>query len=42
MDDEDLEILLLDALTQEPSSADFGFKINLESLAEEMCIEYFR
>ena len=42
MDDEDFEILLVDALCKEPSPAMFGFKINLDSLEEQTSIELFR
>lgn len=34
MDDDDFDILLVDALYKEPSPATFGFKINLDSLEE--------
>jgi len=42
MDDEDFEILLVDALCKEPSPAMLGFKINLDSLEEQTSIELFR
>ena len=42
MDDKDFDILLVDALCKEPSPAMFGFKINLDSLAEQTSIELFR
>ena len=41
-EDEDIEVLLVDALSRVPSSADYGFKINLESLEEQVCIDLFR
>lgn len=41
-DDDDFDILLVDALYKEPSPATFGFKINLDSLDEQMSIELFR
>ncbi|XP_067025122.1 uncharacterized protein [Acropora muricata] len=42
MVDDDFDILLVDALYKEPSPATFGFKINLDSLEEQMSIELFR
>lgn len=39
---DELEILLLDALSKEPSQNKVGFKINLETLEEQTCIELFR
>ena len=41
-DKDDDDILLVDALYKEPSPATFGFKINLDSLDEQMSIELFR
>ena len=41
-DDEDIEILLVDALSKVPSSVDIGFKIDLESLDEQTSIDLFR
>ena len=40
--DEDIEILLVDALSKIPSSVELGFKIDLESLDEQTCIDFFR
>ena len=40
--DEDIEILLVDALSKIPSSVELGFKIDLESLDEQTCIDLFR
>lgn len=42
MDDDDFDILLVDALYKEPSPATLGFKINLDSLEEQTSIELFR
>ena len=42
MDDDDFEILHVDALCKEPSPAMFGFKINVDSLKEQTSIELFR
>ena len=42
MDDDDFDILLVDALYNEPSPAMFGFKINLDSLEQQMSVELFR
>ncbi|XP_068708323.1 uncharacterized protein [Montipora foliosa] len=41
-DDEDIEILLVDALSKVPSSVDIGFKIDLENLDEQTSIDLFR
>lgn len=41
-EDEDLENLLVDALCHEASSVSFSFKINLESIDEQVCINLFR
>ena len=41
-DDEDIEILLVDALSKVPSSVDIGFKIDLESLDEQTSIDLLR
>ena len=41
-EDEDIEILLVDALRKVPCSVDLGFKIDLESLDEQTCIDLFR
>ena len=40
--DEDIEIFLIDALNKVPLSSDFDFKINLESVDEQACIDLFR
>ena len=40
-EDEDIEILLVDALSKIPSSVELGFKIDLESLDEQTCIDLF-
>ena len=41
-DDEDIEILVVDALSKVPSSVDIGFKIDLENLDEQTSIDLFR
>ena len=41
-EDEDIEILLVDALSKIPSSVELGFKIDLKSLDEQTCIDLFR
>lgn len=41
-EDKDIEILLVDALSKVPPSVDLGFKIYLESLDEQTCIDLFR
>ena len=41
-EDEDIEILLVDALRKVLCSVDLGFKIDLESLDEQTCIDLFR
>lgn len=41
-DDEDLEILLVDAFCKQPSSTELGYIINLESVDEQVCIDLFR
>ena len=41
-ENEDIEIFLIDALNKVPLSSDFGFKINLESVDEQACIDLFR
>ena len=41
-EDEDIEILLVDALRKVPCNVDLGFKIDLESLDELTCIDLFR
>ena len=41
-EDEDIEILLVDALSKIPSSVELGFKIDLDSLDEQTCIDFFR
>ena len=38
----DTEILLVDALHKVLCSVDLGFKIDLESLDEQTCIDLFR
>ena len=38
-EDRDIEILLVDALSKIPSSVELGFKIDLESLDEQTCID---
>ena len=41
-EDEDIEILLVDALSKILCSVELGFKIDLESLDEQTCIDFFR
>ena len=41
-EDEDIEILLVHALSKILSSVELGFKIDLESLDEQTCIDFFR
>jgi hypothetical protein len=40
--DEDIEILLVDAIIKQPKSVCGAFKINLESFEEQECIDLFR